>query len=195
MPTSADGVTGRTSPSSCVVELVTPDATLCASYRALVAEFVDHREKLVPFVLGFEHGDCDAMLARLAACSRGLGLPDGFVAHSTYWLVEDRTNVVGVCNIRHALTPALLREGGHIGYGVRPSARGRGLGTEILRQSLRRARDLGIGDILVTCGQSNVASARAIIRNGGVLDSQTFLPDRGEIVQRYWIRAASDDRP
>lgn len=190
MPSSADGVTGRVSPSPRAAELVTPRATLCASYRTLVAEFVDHGEKLVPFVLGFEHGDCDAMLARLVACSRGLGLPDGFIAHSTYWLVEHRTNVVGVCNIRHTLTPALLREGGHIGYGIRPSARARGLGTEILRQSLRRARDLGIADVLVTCGQSNVASARAIIRNGGVLDSEVFLPDRGEVVQRYWIRAA-----
>ena len=170
------------------LKLVTPVARLCDSYRKLVAEFVDRGEKLIPFVLGFDHADFDAMLARLADCSRGIGLPDGFVAHSTYWLVEDHERVVGVSNIRHALTPSLLREGGHIGYGIRPSARGRGLGREILRQSLSRAHDLDIGDVLVTCGQGNVASAKVILGNGGVLESEAFVPDRGEIVQRYWIR-------
>src|SRR5690348_418367 len=142
------------------LELVTPAARLCDSYRRLVAEFVDGGDALVPFVLRFDHTDCAAMLARLADCAHGVGVPQHFVAHSTYWLVEDHEHVVGVSNIRHALTPSLRREGGHIGYGIRPSARGKGLGREILRQSVRRAHDLGIADVLVTCGQANVASAK-----------------------------------
>ena len=183
MPSLSDDPT----PSS-RLDLVVPDARFRDSYRGLVAEFTAAGEKLVPFVLAFDDGDFDAMLARLDACSRGLGLPDGFVPHSTFWLVEDDAHVVGVSNIRHALTPSLLREGGHIGYGIRPSARGLGLGREILRQSLSRAHDLDIGDVLVTCGQGNVASAKVILGNGGVLDSEAFVPDRSEIVQRYWIR-------
>ncbi len=188
MPSSADAASVVSTPLAREARVVTPSARLCDSYRKLVAEFVDGGEKLIPFVLGFDHADFDAMLARLADCARGIGLPDGFVAHSTYWLVDDRERVVGVSNIRHALTPSLLREGGHIGYGIRPSARGRGLGSEILRQSLSRAHDLDIGDVLVTCGQANVASAKVIIGNGGVLESEAFVPDRDEIVQRYWIR-------
>ena len=113
-------------------------------------------------------------------------MPPGFVAHSTYWLVHGG-EVVGVSNIRHALTPALRREGGHIGYGIRPAARRRGFATEILRRSLERARDLGIDEALVTCGKANVASARAILRNGGVLASEEHLPERGEIVQRWLV--------
>jgi len=190
MRSSADRPANRV-PSLPEVELVTPDARFCASYRELVVEFVDGRERLVPFVLGFAHEDFDAMLARLADCSRGVGLPDGFVPHSTFWLVEDGARVVGVSNVRHALTPSLLREGGHIGYGIRPSARRRRLGHEILRQSLRRARDLGIRDVLVTCGAVNVASASVIRRNGGVLESEAYLPERGERVQRYWIRESA----
>lgn len=170
------------------LDLVVPDARFRDSYRGLVAEFAAAGEKLVPFVLAFDHNDFDAMLARLDGCSRGLGLPDGFVPHSTFWLVEDGTHVVGVSNIRHRLTPSLLREGGHIGYGIRPSARGRRLGAEILRRSLQRARELGIRDVLVTCGAENLASAGVIRRNGGVLESEAFLAERNEIVQRYWIR-------
>jgi len=167
-------------------ELICPTAALRASYRSLVADFVAEGEKLVPFVLSFDHTDFEAMLARLRDCSRGVGVPPGFVAHSTYWLVHDGA-VVGVSNIRHGLTPNLRREGGHIGYGIRPAARRRGFATEILRQSLDRARDLGIDEALVTCSKTNVASARAILRNGGVLASEEYLPERGEVVQRWHL--------
>jgi predicted acetyltransferase len=167
-------------------ELVSPTRALRDSYVRLVTDFVDHGEALVPFVLGFDHSDFDAMIARLADCARGVGVPPGFVAHSTYWLVHE-DSVVGVANLRHALTPKLRREGGHIGYGIRPAARRRGLATEILRQTLDRARDLGIDQALLTCGKPNVGSAKAIMRNGGILASEEYLPDRGEIVQRWQI--------
>lgn len=46
---------------------------------------------------------------------------------------------------------------------------------------------MGQSHILVTCGKGNVASAATILRNGGVLESEEFMAERGEIVQRYWI--------
>ncbi|HLX28149.1 MAG TPA: GNAT family N-acetyltransferase [Casimicrobiaceae bacterium] len=170
------------------VELVTPSGALRDSYRDLVDEFVQKGETLVPFVLRFEHGDFDDLLARLDGCSHGIGLPDGFVPHSTYWMVEDGAHVVGVSNIRHTLTPALRREGGNIGYGIRPSARRRGYGREILRRSLLRAREVGLDEALLTCAKSNLASVSVIVGNGGVLIDEAYLPNRGEIVHRYVIR-------
>lgn len=180
----SDSMPGRS------IELMAPSATFADSYRSLVTEFTVAGEAPVPFVIGFEHRDIDALLARLADCSRGVGLPEGFVPHSTYWLVRDGAEVVGVSNLRHGLTPRLHREGGNIGYGIRPGARRRGLGREILRQTLQRARELGLGRALLTCGKANEASARIIVANGGTLDSEEWLPDRGEIVQRYWIAVA-----
>lgn len=176
------------------VELVKPSTLLRDSYRSLVAEFHERGEKLVPFVLSFEHSDFDAMVARLADCAQGIGLADGFVSHSTFWLVEDDSDVVGVANIRHSLTPALRIDGGNIGYGIRPSERCRGLGTVVLRLALDRARDLGLSEVLVTCGKGNIASARIIRRNGGVLESEEYLDGRGEVVQRYVIALADDAR-
>lgn len=167
--------------------LLPPSAHLRDAYRALVAEFVAHGDALVPFTLAFENTDFDAFLSKLGDCARGVGVPDGFVAHSTFWLVRGGTEVVGVSNIRHALTPALLREGGSIGYGIRPAARRQGLGNAILRLSLPRAAELGVSHVLVTCGKQNVASAGVILRNGGVLESEEYLADRGEVIQRYWI--------
>jgi predicted acetyltransferase len=170
------------------LELVEPAHQYRVSYSSLVTELVESGEQFVPFTLRFEHSDFDALLARLHDCAQGVGLPRGFVPHSTYWLVRDRTEVVGVANIRHALTPALRREGGNIGYGIRPSARGCGMGNEILGLALVRARALGLWEVLLTCGKGNAVSAKVILRHGGVLESEEFLPDRGEIVQRYWIK-------
>ena len=167
--------------------LIRPNAHLRDAYRALIAEFVAHGDTLVPFTLAFDNTDFDAFLSKLGGCARGVGVPDGFVAHSTFWLVRGRTEVVGVSNIRHSLTPALLREGGSIGYGIRPTARRQGLGTAILRLSLLRAAELGLSRVLVTCGKQNVASSGAILRNGGVLETEEYLADKGEVFQRYWI--------
>ena len=167
--------------------LIPPSAHLRDSYRALVGEFVAYGSALVPFTLSFDNTDFDAFLSQLADCAKGVGVPEGFVAHSTFWLVRDWNEVVGVSNIRHSLTPDLLRDGGSIGYGIRPTARCQGLGTALLRLSLLRATGLGVERALITCAKQNVASAAVIVRNGGVLESEEFLPDRGEVVQRYWI--------
>ena len=157
------------------------------SYRDLAREFSDHGEPEAPFTVGFPNDDFPQFLAKLAACERGEGIPSGFVPHSTYWLVLDGKEVVGVSNLRHRLTDRLRREGGNVGYGVRPSARGNGFAVELLRHTLERARDLGLSEVLITCAASNIGSVRTILRNGRVYESEEFLPERNEVIQRYWI--------
>jgi predicted acetyltransferase len=163
-----------------------PHAGLRDSYRDLIREFLEQGEPLVPFPLAFPNDDFSAFLALLASCAKGEGIPPGFVPHSTYWLTSNGI-VVGVANLRHALTDALRREGGNIGYGVRPSARRMGFAHELLRRTLERARDLSLSEVLLTCGDSNEASIRTILRSGGVLVSKEFLPERGEVVRRYRV--------
>lgn len=75
---------------------------------------------------------------------------------------------------------------GHIGYGVRLSARRRGLATWALAEMLREARAVLAADrVLIPCLADNIASARTIERNGGVLEG-IRVTDHGPVA-RYWI--------
>lgn len=169
------------------LQLSDPIPELRDSYRSLIGEFEAAGEKLIPFPLTYPFDDFDALLARLERNSKGIGLPGGFVPNSTFWLVREGNEIVGVSNLRHRLNESLRREGGNIGYGIRPSARRNGFGSEILRQTLVRAWGIGLARVLVTCGKQNFGSVRVILANGGVLESEEFHAERGEVVQRYWI--------
>jgi predicted acetyltransferase len=103
--------------------------------------------------------------------------PAAGLSPATYrWIVEDDAILGGIA-LRHNLNEAL----GQIGYGVRPSARRRGLATWALTEMLGEARTRGLRRVLVVCATENLASARTILRCGGVLE-----PSPGP-TQRYWI--------
>jgi predicted acetyltransferase len=98
-------------------------------------------------------------------------------SHATYrWMVEDSAIQGGIA-LRHTLSEAL----GHIGYGVRPSARRRGLGAWALTEMLGEARARGFDRVLLVCATDNVGSARTILRCGGILEPGSGPTDR------YWI--------
>jgi predicted acetyltransferase len=112
------------------------------------------------------------------------GLNEGEI-HCTYrWIVEDE-RVLGGIALRHELNEFWMREGGNVGYGIRPSARGRGLAAWALDRMLAEARTIGLGQVLVVCTVENIASAKTIEGCGGVL--QDILQTDQARLQRYWI--------
>ncbi|WP_316245036.1 GNAT family N-acetyltransferase [Gracilibacillus massiliensis] len=130
--------------------------------------------------------DIEKMLTFFDEHKNGMHLPEGWVPDSTYWLINEQEQVLGVVNIRHQLTDYLMNIGGHIGYGIRPSQRQKGYATQLLRLSIEEARKLGIKKILVTCDQNNIASWKAILKNNGVEDKD-FIEENGNVVKRFWI--------
>ena len=117
----------------------------------------------------------------------GLNLPEGYVPQTTFWGISDAGEVVGMLRMRHRLNEVLLRSGGHIGYYVRHAARGKGVAAEMLRLALNEAQSLGIERVLLTAYASNLASCRAIEKNGGVMQDESPHPETGLPYRRYWI--------
>ena len=111
---------------------------------------------------------------------------EGLVPDSTFFCFDEKRNLmVGAVNIRHDLNDYLLKYGGHIGDGIRPSERRKGYATEMIRLALEECRKLGLTRVLMTCDKNNIGSAKSIIRNGGILENEVL--ENGVIKQRYWI--------
>lgn len=112
---------------------------------------------------------------------------EGLVPDSVFFLLDEtRDRLLGAVNIRHYLNDSLLKEGGHIGDGIRPSERRKGYATEMIRLALIECKKLGIDKVLMTCDKENIASAKSIIKNGGILENE-FVNSDGKVEQRYWI--------
>lgn len=135
--------------------------------------------------LGWE--EYAALLTELDADAHDEDLPTERVPQTVYWLVRDGSTLIGSSRLRHRLTPLLEEEGGHIGYDIRPSERGKGYATLLLALTLEKARGLGLEGVLVTCDEDNLASARVIEKNKGQLLNKVILQTSGIQVRRYWI--------
>ncbi len=132
--------------------------------------------------------DFPAFLRKSDNLSRGIELPEGMVPMTTFWLVRKDNKILGHSHLRHWLTPALEKEGGHIGYSIRPSERRKGYGTLILALTLKKAFERGITRVLVTCDTDNIPSAKIIQKNGGLLENETISGRSGKMISRYWIK-------
>lgn len=105
--------------------------------------------------------------------SNQTGIIDGWKVPSTaYWLYVDNTPV-GLGNIRHFLTDALSKAGGHIGYSIAPEYRGKGYGNEILKLLLKEANKIGIDKVLLTIHLDNITSKMVALANGGIITKYT----------------------
>jgi predicted acetyltransferase len=128
-----------------------------------------------------------AWVARLTA-QEDLSKPvEAGRVHCTYrWIVED-DQVLGGIALRHECSD-YVRWAGHLGYGIRPTARRRGLATWALGRMLDEARALGLDRVLVVCADGNVASAKTIERQGGAFEG--VQDTRYGPLRRYWIKLA-----
>ena len=169
------------------IQLVEPTVELEAAFASMVEEYRRAAEDLYQNIPELGRGDFAAYVQRLHDNARELNLKPGYVAWSTFWLVRDGRRILGVSRLRHRLSEGLLTSGGHIGYDIRPSERGKGYGTTILALTLAQAGQLGIRRALVTCLADNAASARIIQKNGGVLQDEIFSEQMGGQLKRYWI--------
>jgi predicted acetyltransferase/adenylate kinase family enzyme len=180
---TSSGVNQTTIMSDETITLIRPTLALRYDFRSLAEEFFAegddrYREATADFE-GFIRLCSDEAVGR--------NLAPGRVPQSTFWLSRNEQRILACSRLRHSLNPYLEEFGGHIGYDVRPSERERGYGTQILKLTLDKAREIGLKRLLVTADSSNVASWRIIEKNGGVLHSEAVSRETGKLLRKYWI--------
>ena len=116
----------------------------------------------------------------------GINLPEGWVPAIQLVAFSGKGQALGFLNLRLRLNNFLLEKGGHIGYSIRPSERGKGYAKETLCQGLQVAKEKNIKKALVTCSVNNPASRAVILANGGLIE------DVRNGVERYWIEVANE---
>ncbi len=167
------------------LSLIDPDDRLESEFSDMLNDWKETGEGLVPFVLELDWGNFKKYVEQLKGFSKGIDIPSTFVNHSTYWLVNKENKILGVSNIRHKLNDKLLQEGGHIGFGIRPSERRKGYAALMLKLTLEKASELGIEKALLTCASNNAGSYKTIEKNGGKLWKEEVY--NGRLSKYYWI--------
>ncbi|MCL2199628.1 MAG: GNAT family N-acetyltransferase [Defluviitaleaceae bacterium] len=167
-----------------MIELIEPTTAHKQAVLDYHQEHLDNNETHLHGSAGFVHASSFESWYKKITMELA-DIPPEHVPSTTY-LAMDSGKIIGMISVRHYLNDALLKHGGHIGYGIRPSERRKGYATKMLALALEKCRDLNIEKALVTCDKGNIGSAKTIINNGGVLQDE-LTEENGSILQRYWI--------
>lgn len=170
--------------------LVKPDLTYYEKYNEMMNEWCDSKTQIAPWFLDRpfntieEFADFIQMLDETE-----LGNQDKrFCSTTSYFVIDDNDRLIGAASLRHYLTVEGLNTWGHIGYGVRPSERRKGYGTEILKLTLEEAKKKKIYKVLMGAHKSNVGSCKVIENCNGIFENEVNDPnDDKEKINRYWI--------
>ena len=178
-------VTRKTPPQK--LHLRQPEASDREQVMAYREEFLAIDSRMDGTCALNEYDDFDAWLANVRAYSAPETTPAGKVPATQYLALDENEHLVGMVNLRHCLNDYLLEFGGHIGYSVRPADRKNGYAIQMLKLALDEAKALGLDRVRIACDRYNIASAKTIQANGGVLDGERYDPQDGTLTQRYWI--------
>ena len=122
------------------------------------------------FILGEPYEAYRRWLAEEDAFSRSTQVVDGWRAPTTTFWLYDGDTPVGMGKLRHFLTDRLREGGGHVGYCVRPSCRGKGYSRLLLSALAGEARAMNLGSLLITVFEGNEPSLRTALSCGAKLE-------------------------
>jgi len=153
-------------------------------FLAFISEWGDEK-LIIPAAVQLKGRSYEQFISELPLREKGLIDMDKLVPDNTYILVDKKNHIYGALNFRHTLNDYLMQYGGHIGYGIRPSERGKGFGNMILKEGLEIAKKFGLDKVLITCDEQNIPSARVIQGNGGKFENKVYKNDGW--IHRYWV--------
>ncbi len=160
-------------------ELVTPGPRWAVEYREALLEAAELGE-VVPWDPPFDCSN-DELLTAIERSAEGIWGPGATEPSQWYLWWVDKAHYLARSSLRFQgirENTAFYASHGDIGYDVRPSERGHGVATDMLKAMLDFARVQGYSDALITCDDVNLASRRVIEKAGGAyLDTYRDGPD------------------
>ncbi len=167
------------------IKLIKTTLEMKNEYYDYIKEWEESKEEIVPYSARLLGDTYEEWLKKTIKFEEKETCPLNFVSASTYFLVREDKKIIGAINIRHSLNDYLLKFGGNIGYGIRPSERKQGYASQMLSLGLLIIKQMGIKKVLITCDVKNIGSAKTIIKNGGILENE--VQEKNRVIQRYWI--------
>jgi RimJ/RimL family protein N-acetyltransferase len=122
---------------------------------------VMRERRYLAFVEGFPLDEAAAFVAR------------NLRLRNPHWVVEHGDRIVGWCDIRRSTIP-VHQHVGHLGMGLLPRYRGRGIGERLIRATIEAARAAGIERIELHVYGRN-ARAAALYRKVGFVHEGTLV--------------------
>ncbi|MBC7959878.1 MAG: GNAT family N-acetyltransferase [Vallitaleaceae bacterium] len=156
-----------------------------AQYTSYIAEWESTGELIVPYATMRKNLSFSQIQDKWAESETKRAYQQGFVPSTLYFMVDGQGRILGAIHFRHELNKNLLNNGGHIGYGIRPSERRKGYSKLMLTQMLKMIKAKGYDKVLITCDEDNVASAKTIEACNGIFSDR--IESDGEWTRRYWI--------
>ncbi len=120
--------------------------------------------------------------------------PRLLVPSTTLFLInEEDKEILGAIDIRHFLNDGLLKNGGHIGYGIKKEHRGKKLAEKMVKLSKPILEELKLEEVLICCDKENKASDKTLINLNAELENEVLdtKNSKQRIVKRYWLRVST----
>jgi predicted acetyltransferase len=111
------------------------------------------------------------------------------VPQEVIWVLQD-DDFIGAINFRPTLNEMLVSYGGHAGYSITPSARGKGYMSQafgLLLADKDRMTKIDRDHMIVTTDPDNVPSQKVITHHGGVLVDEFYFEPMQETTRIYHI--------
>ena len=165
-------------------ELRLEDASDAARVHKAMMELDDWEFLLSDYV---QDEEFTQYIDRVSSWKDEAAVPKGKVA-STFLVAIIDGKIAGRLSIRHRLNDFLGLVGGHIGYGVAPEFRGKGVATYMLKYGLDFMKERGEEKVFISCHSENEASRKIIEKCGGEFAALVPHPyENGELFRTYWI--------
>ena len=166
-----------------------------AEHESYILDYIKEHDNFREPCLGFaDFSNYGEWLEQQVRRREKLNLQPNEFPSTLYLVFNEFSQLIGISNFKTDLPEELLQHIGHIGYAIRPHQRNKGYATELLRECLPLAKSMGLNIVLITCNESNIASAKVIEKNNGVFENNLYVENEQITVKRYWISLENEEK-